>query len=118
MRLSLIFLLCALILSLSIPQSLPAQVPMPSIKTVDPASGKVGDLIKASGENLEKKIVAQLYLTDGKNDVPCQVTEQTATAISFKIPTSAKPMRYSLVVLTTGKDPKLIEQPVRLEVVP
>ncbi len=116
MKTSVICLLAALILCLSIPQSSLAQAPMPSIKTVDPLAGKVGDAIKANGENLDKASVDKLYLTDGKTDVPCQITDQTATVITFTIPAKATPMRYSLVLLTTGKVPKLIEQPVRLEV--
>jgi hypothetical protein len=116
MKASVISALAGLVLCLAIPQSLPAQVPMPSIKVVDPGAGKIGDTIKATGENLEKKHVTQMFLTDGKIDLPCQITEQTATAIAFKIPAKAQPMRYSLLILTTGKEPKLIEQPVKVEV--
>jgi len=98
--------------------SVSAQAPIPSIKSVDPMSAKVGAAVKATGENLSKQSVVQVFLTDGKNDIPCQVTEQTATVITFTVPAKATPMRYSVAVLTPGKEPKFIEQPVRLEVVP
>ena len=111
------FLFVALILCMALTQSAQAQAPLASIKTVEPTSGKVGDAIKAIGENLDKESVKELYLTDGKNDIPCQIADQTATAISFKIPAKATPMRYSVAVLTPGKEPKFIEQPVKLEVV-
>jgi hypothetical protein len=89
---------------------------MPRITGVDPANGKIGDLISVAGENLAKAHVAKLYLTDGKSDVVVEVTEQTATTLKFKIPSKASPGRFALMVLTTGKDPKLIEQPVKVTV--
>jgi hypothetical protein len=37
--------------------------------------------------------------------------------LKVKIPATAKVgVRYKLMILTRGKDPKLIEQPVRIEV--
>jgi IPT/TIG domain len=118
MKASSVFLLVVLMLGTVLAVSLPAQGPIPSIKSVDPMSGKVGDTVKATGENLSKQSVVQVFLTDGKNDIPCEIMDQTATAIAFKIPAKATPMRYSVAVLTPGKEPKFIEQPVRLEVVP
>jgi uncharacterized protein YqfA (UPF0365 family) len=87
------------------------------MNTVDPGSGKAGDEITVAGENLEKAQVAKLYLTDGKNDVLVDlITEQTPTSIKFKIPAKATAGRFALMLLTTGKEPKLIEQPVKLTV--
>lgn len=93
-----------------------AQQTMPRMNTVDPGAGKAGDEIVVAGENLEKTQVAKVYLTDGKNDVLVDVTEQTATSLKFKIPTKAAAGRFALMLLTTGKEPKLIEQPVKLTV--
>lgn len=93
-----------------------AQQPMPRMVTVDPPNGKAGDEITVTGENLAKALVAKVYLTDQKNDVVVDVTEQTATTIKFKIPTKAAAGRFALMLLTTGKEPKLIEQPVKLTV--
>jgi hypothetical protein len=64
---------------------------------------------------LGKATVAQVFLTDGKNDFKVEVTEQADTAIKFKIPT-IKPGRFNLMVLTSSKPPKLIEQPVKVTV--
>ncbi len=96
--------------------SLAAQAPMPRMITVTPDTGKIGDLLTVEGENLEKAYVAELYLTDGKIDWKVDVQEQAAKAIKFKVPKSAKPGRFSLMVLTTGSEPKLIEQPVKVNV--
>ena len=42
---------------------------------------------------------------------------EAATTVKTKIPASAKVgIRYKLMILTKGKEPKLIEQPVRFEV--
>jgi len=92
-----------------------AQQAMPRMTSVDPVSGKKGDIIVISGENLQKELVAKVYLTDGKNDLQVEVTEQTATAIKFKIPAKATG-RLTLMVLTSGKDAKYIEQPVKLTI--
>jgi hypothetical protein len=89
------------------------QQAMPRMTSADPQTGKVGDVIAVAGENLEKAAVEKVYLTDGKNDFLVEVTEQTATAIKFKIPAKATG-RLALMVLTTGKDAKLIEQPVKV----
>lgn len=92
------------------------QQTMPRIITVEPGNGKAGDVLTITGENLEKPGLDKLYLTDGKNDLEVAVTEQTATSVKFKIPPAAKAGRFSLMILTGGKEPKYIEQPVRITV--
>ena len=106
----------ALLVVLLVPTCLQAQSAMPQMKTVEPGAGKAGDILTVTGENLEKSNVAKVYLTDGKNDYEVGVTDQAATAIKFKVPTSAKPGRLALMILTRGKDPKLIEQPVKVTI--
>jgi hypothetical protein len=93
-----------------------AQQSMPRMVSADPMNGRKGDVIAVTGENLQKDAVAKVYLTDGKNDYEVQVTEQTETSIKFKIPDKAAPGRLALMVLTTGKDAKYIEQPVKVTV--
>ena len=88
---------------------------MPRMTSAEPMNGKVGGVIAVTGENLTKDSVAKVYLTDGKDDHEVQVTEQTATSIKFKIPAKAAG-KLSLMVLTAGKDAKLIEQPVKVTV--
>jgi len=83
--------------------------------SVDPPSGKKGDVVAVSGENLQKDQVDKVFLTDGKNDTPVEVTEQTATSLKFKIPASVTSGgRLAVMILTKGKDPKYIEQPVKI----
>jgi len=89
---------------------------MPKMVAVEPGEGKAGDELTVTGENLDKKSVAEIYLTDGKTDVKLPVVNQTATTIKFKIPKEVKPGRLSLMLMTAGADPKLIEQPVKVTV--
>ncbi|MEK7753133.1 MAG: IPT/TIG domain-containing protein [Acidobacteriota bacterium] len=84
--------------------------------SVEPANGKVGAEVTVTGENLEKKNVSDVFLTDGSIDLKVVISEQTATAVKFKIPAKATAGRWALMVLTPGKEPKLIEQPVKLTV--
>ena len=91
------------------------QQAMPRMLSAEPANGKIGDVIAVAGENLEKTTVEKVYLTNGKDDLEVQVTEQTATSIKFKIPAKATG-RMALMILTAGKDAKLIEQPVKVTV--
>jgi hypothetical protein len=94
-----------------------AQQAMPRMISVDPPNGKKGEVITVTGENLQKDLVSKVYLTDGKNDVIVEMTEQTDTSIKFKIPVKAAG-RLALMILTTGKDAKYIEQPVKLTIDP
>lgn len=93
-----------------------AQQTMPRMTTVEPATGKVGDVLAVAGENLDKDQVKEVYLTVGSTDVKVEITEQAGAAIKFKIPAKAASGRYSLMILTAGKEPKLIEQPVKITV--
>src|ERR1044071_7697819 len=96
-------------LSFAIPLMLAAsfaafgQSAMPRMVSAEPPNGKVGDVIIVAGENLNKDAVAKVYLTDGKNDIIVEITEQTATSIKFKIPEKSSG-RLALMVLTSGKD--------------
>jgi len=92
-----------------------AQQTMPRITAVEPDNGKIGDLLTISGEHLGKGDVVELYLTDGKKDTKVEVTDQAATAIKFKIPKMSVG-RFALMVLTGGKEPKYIEQPVKVTI--
>jgi IPT/TIG domain len=108
----------AIFLALGLPIRLIGQSTIPQMQKVDPASGRSGDVVAVTGDNLDQDTVAALYLTDGKEDVKVEITEQTTTVIKFKIPANAKTGRLALMVLTRGKDPKLIEGPVKVLIEP
>ncbi len=102
----------------SLPSRSETDTGMPIMTAVDPGAGTNGDLVTAQGANLSSDIVAAVFLTDGKNDLKAVIVEQAPTSIKFKIPPNAKAGRYALMVLTQGKDSKLIEEPVKLTVEP
>jgi hypothetical protein len=92
-----------------------AQDAMPRMTTVEPYSGKVGDVVAVSGENLDKANVAKVFLTNDKTDLACEIVEQTATTIKVKIPDKATG-RMAFMIRTGGKEPKDIVQPVKVSV--
>ncbi|MBI5282070.1 MAG: hypothetical protein HY858_10340 [Candidatus Solibacter usitatus] len=117
MRFSLALFIPFMLLTLAAAPALVAQDTIPRCTTVEPMSGKTGIDIVVTGENLDKEHVAKLYLTDGTNDIEMVIAEQTGATMKAKIPAKAKVgVRYKLMILTRGKEPKLIEQPVRFEV--
>lgn len=108
------FLVVAVLSLLAASAPLFGQSTIPQMQTVDPASAKIGDVVTVTGENLDQNVVAALFLTNGKDDFKVEITEQSATAIKFKIPAAVKTGRLALMVLTKGKEPKLIEEPVKV----
>ena len=108
----------AIFFALAVPIRLIGQSTIPQMQKVDPASARSGDVVAVTGDSLDQDSVAALYLTDGKEDVKVEITEQTADVIKFKIPANAKTGRLALMVLTKGKDPKLIEEPVKVLIEP
>lgn len=91
-------------------------VPTPLMRTVSPDVVKPGDVVTVAGDYLDKTRVAEVYLTDGKNNTKVEVLEQTASEIKFKVPENAKPARLRLMVLTTGAEPQYLEQPVMVTI--
>jgi hypothetical protein len=83
---------------------------------VDPGNGKIGDIVAAAGENIDKAKVVELYLTDGAKDFKVQILEQTDALIKFKVPSTIKAGRYALMIKTSGPDPKLLEQPIKFTI--
>jgi hypothetical protein len=109
----------SLLASLLLAAALPAFAQgTPKITTVEPDSGKRGDVITITGENLGKDSVAKLLLTDGndKNDVEVTITEQTATSIKFKLPVKGGAGRLALLVLTASKPAQYIEEPYKVTI--
>jgi hypothetical protein len=101
------------------PMMLPAQASFPRMTSVEPMTAKVGDVVTASGENLDKNNVAELFLTDNKNDFKVEVTEQSAADIKIRVPDSVKPGRFGLVIRTPGSQgnpPRDYVQPVKVTI--
>jgi hypothetical protein len=89
---------------------------MPRTSGVEPAVAKPGAEITVTGENLDQKVVKEVFLTDGQNDTKLVISAQAETSIKCKIPSTMKQGRFSIMLLTAGPDPKLIEQPLRVTI--
>ena len=83
------------------------------ITAVAPDEVKPGVVVVAKGERLGKKFVADLYLTNGKDDIRVDMVKQTDGEITFKTPADLKG-RYRLMILTAEIEPKFVEQPFRI----
>jgi len=110
MRLTLILAL----LSFAGATSLSAQVPV--MHKAQPASGKIGSVLRVDGIFLGKAQVDEVYLSDHTFDMKVKVLDQTDDSIQFRIPPFVKPGRLQLVVKTAGKEPLILEQPVFITV--
>ena len=86
----------------------------PKCTAVDMDTVKTGDTVNVTCENVSKSTVADVYLTDGKDDTKVAVMERSADKIKFTVP-RIKPGRYHLALLTANKA-SMIEQPVALTV--
>ena len=96
-----------------------AQAGSPRMTAAEPDTGKRGDVITVTGENLGKGHVAKVFLTDGgdgKNDVEVPIAEQSETTIKFKIPAKAISGRMALLIRTATTPAQDIEQPVKVTI--
>jgi len=101
----------SLLIALALSPALVSFAGFPKVTNVEPEAGKVGDIVSAKGENLDKSSVAEAYLTDGSHDTKVEITEQTGAQIKFKVPQNIKAGRYRILMLTADKK-SLVEQPV------
>ena len=96
------------------PAALSAFEGLPKCTAVDPDTAKTGDTVNVTCENVDATTIAELYLTDGKDDTKVAVVERTNDKIKFQVP-SIKAGRYHIAFLTANKA-SFVEQPVVLTV--
>jgi hypothetical protein len=87
----------------------------PKFTEVTPVAGKAGAEFTVTGENLAKTHVAEVYFTDGKNDVKCDIVDQQNTTIKVKAPAKISTGRFSLMILTADRT-RFLEQPVKVTI--
>jgi len=87
---------------------------LPRCTSVDPDTAKTGDTVNVTCENVSKSTVADLYLTDGKDDTKISIMDHKEDKIKFQVP-KMKPGRYHIAFLTANKA-SMVEQPVVLTV--
>jgi hypothetical protein len=87
-----------------------------TLRSVSPASGKVGAVLRVQGSELSKQKIDSVYLSDQTLDMMVKVLNQTDTFIEFRIPPSVKPGKFQLVIKTAGKQPQILEMPLYIKV--
>ena len=90
---------------------------VPRLTEVVPDAVAPGGTAVAKGSDLARPVVDRLYLTAGGSDVELEITDQTADAITFKVPDGTAMKRYRLMFLTGGASAAYMEQPIALEIV-
>ena len=86
------------------------------IISVTPETAKAGDEVTVGGEGLDATKVDALFLTNDKEDIQVEMSEQNDKSIKFKVPATVKPGRWALMYRTKEAAPKLMEEPVKLTV--
>jgi hypothetical protein len=84
----------------------------PKFTEVTPMTGKAGAEFTVTGENLAKEQVAEVYFTDGKKDMKCEIVDQQTTTIKVKAPAEISTGRFSLMILTADRT-RFLESPSR-----
>lgn len=92
------------------------RVPSPQVTQMEPRVGKAGTVVVISGISLGKDAVDEVYLTDHRFDLKVKVLEQSGNTLKIRIPPFVKPGRQQLLLLTAGKNPIYLEQPVWVQV--
>jgi IPT/TIG domain len=98
---ALLALAAALVAFAATSSVLRAQGAAAEISTITPNTGKADDSITIVGKNLEKKVVAAVYLSDAKLDHKAEVVDQEPTKIVIKVP-ALKPGDYNISVEESG----------------
>ncbi len=110
------FALLALLTFLALPFPKIFAQSSPHITGVDPASGKTGDTITVTGENLGKSAVSAVFLSDDKSDYKAAIVEQGADKIVMKVP-QVKSGDYNVSIeVGEGAKAAIYIQPVRFTV--
>ena len=84
----------------------------PQAQKLEPKNAKPGTVLTISGVALGKTKVSEVFLTDHRFDMKVKVLEQTDDTLKIRVPPFMKPGRQQLLLLTEGKAPAYLEQPV------
>jgi len=88
--------------------------PTPIVRVIDPPQARPGDQLVATGDNLGRDCVAEVHLTQGQQRFKVEIKAQAVGSITFVAPASVEAGRFGLMVVTSGREPTLIDEPVSL----
>ena len=84
----------------------------PEASRMEPRIVKPGMIVTITGVALGQSKVDEVYLTDHRFDLKVKVLEQSETSMKIRVPPFVKAGRQQLLILSKGKDPAYLEQPV------
>jgi hypothetical protein len=88
----------------------------PRILRLEPDSGRPGEIITARGQGLDRSRVEDLSLTSGDRYLLVHIIGQSDSSIVFRIPASATPGAYRILIHPVSRSMRALEQEVKLMV--
>ena len=88
--------------------------PTPLVRAIDPPRARPGDQLVATGDNLGRDCVAEVHLTQGQKSFKVEIKAQAAGSITLVVPVSVEAGRFGLMVVTSGPEPALLDEPVNV----
>lgn len=85
-------------------------------QSISPKIAQPGTIVSITGVGLDKAKVDEVFLTDHRFDLQVKVLEQTATTLKIRVPPFVKPGRQEIMFQTAGDAPRLLEQPIYLNI--
>jgi len=82
----------------------------PRIDRVEPGAARAGGLVTIYGQSLDRSAVADVLLSDGDCVALTRILDQSATRIRVRLPRMLEPGKYSILLVTRGREPKFIDQ--------
>jgi hypothetical protein len=70
---------------------------------LEPEQGRPGDTITAHGRHLDRASVEDVSLVEPNRQMLVHILEQTETLIRFRIPATAAPGQYRLLIHPAGR---------------
>lgn len=70
----------------------------------------------ARGLGLSRDQVADVFLSDRRLDLKAEILDQTESTLRFAIPAEVRPGRQRILLLTSGRERLLLEQPVSFQI--
>jgi len=89
---------------------------IPHVDRVEPDVVQTGDVVTASGNDLDSSHVADVLLSDGVLVALTHIVEQERDFIRFRMPRSLAPGRYTVVLAMAEQQSRLLDQQVVITV--
>jgi hypothetical protein len=86
------------------------------IDRVEPAKARPGDIVMIYGRGLERSKIADVLLTDEDHSALTHILDQSGTLIRVRLPRMLEPGFYSIVLATSDRETRFLDQGVTIKV--